>query len=212
MSTESPDEIRAEIAETRRELSRDVDALEDKVSPSSVAHRQADRLRSGLGSVRERVMGSPDHPRHVRAGGAGVPGASDDSGSGVVGSAADSVKHAASSVGDTVSSAPQMLREQTAGNPLAAGLVAFGVGLLVAGLVPSSRVEQQAAERVKEAAEPLVESAKESVQTMRDDLQQPLQDSAHAVTDTARSGAQAVADSGRSAVDEVRGSTSGDDG
>jgi len=209
MSTESPDEIRAEIAETRRELSRDVDALEDKVSPSSVAHRQADRLRSGLGSVRERVMGSPDHPRHVRSGAAVDTG---DGGSGVVGSATESVKHAASSAGDTVSSAPQMLREQTAGNPLAAGLVAFGVGLLVAGLVPSSRVEQQAAERVKEAAEPLVESAKESVQTVRDDLQQPLQDSAHAVTETARSGAQSVADSGRSAVDEVRGATSGDDG
>jgi hypothetical protein len=103
MSTESPDEIRAEIAETRRELSRDVDALEDKVSPSSVAHRQADRLRSGLGSVRERVMGSPDHPRHVRSGAAVDTG---DGGSGVVGSATESVKHAASSVGDTVSSAP----------------------------------------------------------------------------------------------------------
>jgi len=200
MSTES-DEIRAGIAETRHELSRDVDALEDKVSPSNVAHRQVDRARAGLSAVRDRVMGSPDHPRYVRPGSA-------DSGS-VVGSATQGVKNAASSVGDSVSSAPQMLREQTAGNPLAAGLIAFGIGLLAAGLVPASRAEQDAAQRLKTATEPLIESAKESVGSVRDELQEPLQDSARAVTDSARSAAQSVADSGRSAVDDVKGGSSG---
>lgn len=200
MSTES-DEIRAGIANTRQELSRDVDALEDKVSPTSVAHRQVDRARAGLSTVRERVMGSPDHPRHVRAG-------STDS-TGVVGTATDSVKHAASSVGDSVSSAPQMLREQTAGNPLAAGLIAFGVGLLAAGMIPASRPEQDAAQRLKEAAEPLLDSAKESAENMRDELREPLQDSAHAVSDSARSAAQSVAESGRSAVDDVKEGSSG---
>ena len=39
----SPEEIRAEIERTRQNLSRDVNALEDKVSPSHIASR---RVRS----------------------------------------------------------------------------------------------------------------------------------------------------------------------
>jgi cell division septum initiation protein DivIVA len=57
MSTE-PDEIRADIERTRAELSSDVDALTDKVSPSQAARRQADRLRSAATSVKDRVVGA----------------------------------------------------------------------------------------------------------------------------------------------------------
>jgi hypothetical protein len=41
---------------------------------------------------------------------------------------------------------------QTQGNPLAAGLIAFGVGWLAASLIPASRPEQQAAAKAKEHA------------------------------------------------------------
>ena len=47
MSTD-PDEIREDIERTRTELSRDVDALADKVSPTQVAQRQADKVRSAV--------------------------------------------------------------------------------------------------------------------------------------------------------------------
>ena len=43
-------------------------------------------------------------------------------------------------------------RRQTQGNPLAAGLVAVGAGLVVAALFRASEQEQQAAEAVKETA------------------------------------------------------------
>ena len=45
MSTD-PDQIRDDIERTRAELSSDVDALTDKVSPTQAAQRQADRVRS----------------------------------------------------------------------------------------------------------------------------------------------------------------------
>ena len=45
MSTD-PEEIRDDIERTRAELSSDVDALTDKVSPTQVAHRQADKVRA----------------------------------------------------------------------------------------------------------------------------------------------------------------------
>ena len=56
MSTD-PDQIREDIERTRAELSSDVDALTDKVSPSQVAQRQADKVRSAVTDVKDRVMG-----------------------------------------------------------------------------------------------------------------------------------------------------------
>ena len=58
MSTSDPEEIRADIERTRTELSRDVDALGEKVKPGNVARRQVDRVRSGVTSVKDRVMGT----------------------------------------------------------------------------------------------------------------------------------------------------------
>jgi len=60
-----------------------------------------------------------------------------------------------SSVSDTAQSAPAAVRKQAPGNPLAAGLVAFGAGLVGAALIPASEKEQQAAIEVMDKAQPL---------------------------------------------------------
>ena len=44
--SDSPDAIRADIEQTRRELGSDVDALADKVSPSKMMDRQADKVKN----------------------------------------------------------------------------------------------------------------------------------------------------------------------
>jgi Protein of unknown function (DUF3618). len=44
--SDSPDEIRADIERTRRELGSDVDALADKVSPSKIVDRQVSKVRA----------------------------------------------------------------------------------------------------------------------------------------------------------------------
>ena len=53
-----PDEIRYNIEETRRDLGENVDALADKVSPTKIAERQADKVKGALRSAREHLMGS----------------------------------------------------------------------------------------------------------------------------------------------------------
>ena len=62
MSTD-PDQIREDIERTRAELSSDVDALTDKVSPTQVAQRQADKVRSAVSDVKDRVMGGAPRRR-----------------------------------------------------------------------------------------------------------------------------------------------------
>lgn len=56
--TNNPDEIRSNIEETRRDLGENVDALADKVNPTKIAERQADKVKDALRSAREHVMGS----------------------------------------------------------------------------------------------------------------------------------------------------------
>ena len=127
--SDSPDEIRADIEQTRRELGSDVDALADKVSPSKIVDRQTDKVKNAFGSVRERVMG-----------------AADDAGSPV----SDAGRTASSTSKDRVVAKAE-------GNPLAVGLIAFGVGLLVASLIPASAKEKEVAAEVKDQAQPLVD-------------------------------------------------------
>lgn len=68
MST--PDEIRADIERTRGELGSDVDALADKVSPSSIAHRQSEKVKGRFQDVRESVMGAAQSARSSASGSA----------------------------------------------------------------------------------------------------------------------------------------------
>ena len=55
---QSTEELSQEIAETRRSMSSNVDALQDRVSPSAMVERRKAAARSRLRSARERVMGT----------------------------------------------------------------------------------------------------------------------------------------------------------
>lgn len=174
MSTD-PDQIREDIERTRAELSSDVDALTDKVSPTQVAQRQADKVRDAVSDVKDRVMGGAD------AAGAKAAGVSD---------AASELPHAA--------------KEKTRGNPLAAGLIAFGAGWLISSLLPSTRQEQQLAQSAKEQAAPLVQEAKDAAQGLADQLREPAQEAAAAVKDRATEAGSTLRDEGRSAAADLR--------
>jgi gas vesicle protein len=165
--TDSPDAIRADIERTRRELGSDVDALADKVSPSKAVHRQAEKVRGAVGSVRERIMGTAD-----------------DAGS-AAGAAASDVAHSAAD-------AAHAAKAKAKGSPLGVGLIAFGAGLLVAALLPASSKERELAAAVKEQAGPLVDEAKNLAQNVADDLAQPAKDAATAVKDRAQDAVETV--------------------
>jgi len=174
MSTD-PDQIREDIERTRAELSSDVDALTDKVSPTQVAARQADKVRTAVSDAKDRVMGG-----------------SDTAGS------------AASSVGDAAAQLPHAAKDKTRGNPLAAGLIAFGAGWLLSSLLPSTRQEQQLAQSAKEQAAPLVQEAKDAAQELADNLRQPAQEAATAVKDRATEAGATLRDEGKSAAADLR--------
>jgi ElaB/YqjD/DUF883 family membrane-anchored ribosome-binding protein len=206
MSTSDPNEIRENIERTREELSHDVDTLGDRVSPSHIAERQKEKVKSRVSDVKDRVMGTVHHTTDS-AGSTTHDMA--DKGREKAASVADSARHTASSAADSVRSAPRVVRERTEGNPLAVGLVAFGVGLVLASLIPSTRAEQRAATAAKDKAAPLVDDIKSTASDVAHDLQEPAKESMEAVRDAAKDAAQQVGQHGREAASDVRSRATG---
>ncbi|MEF3402516.1 DUF3618 domain-containing protein [Agromyces sp. CCNWLW203] len=174
-----PELIRSDIERTRRELGSDVDALADKVNPAKMAHRQGDRMRNAIGRLTDRVMGT----------------ASD---------VVDSAESAVDSAGEAVAGAPRKVASATQGNPIAVGLIAFGVGWLASSLIPASKPERDLAEKAKEAAAPLVEEARDMAQESVEHLREPAMEGAEAVKERAAEAVEAVRDEGASAASSVQ--------
>jgi hypothetical protein len=185
-----PDEIRADIERTRAELSDDVDALADTANPKNIAKRQATRVMEAAVGVREHVMGSAADAT--------------DTAAAAVGDAREAVAEKASAVGDAVSSAPSQVKQKARGNPLAAGLIAFGAGLLISGLIPSTEKEQRAVSTLQDKAEPLKEKATEVAREVAEDLREPVQEAAQSVKETAAEGVATVKEEGAAARQDVQ--------
>jgi hypothetical protein len=213
---EEPDRIRDEIEDTRAELARDVDRLADKTSPGRVAQRR-------WTAVKEKVMGTPRHA----AGGSRPMADTTRSAVGTVQDAAsragDKVSETASRAGDkagetaqdvadTVREAPRKVARQTQGNPIAAGVIAFGVGLLAASLIPTTEAEKRAGQQLRENIDELPdevrEPLRESAQQLKDDVSGTVQDAAYQVKDTAAAAArttgQEAKESAKDAAEETR--------
>jgi hypothetical protein len=193
VATDDPEVIRRHIDSTRADLSRNVDALTEKVSPGRVVGRNVEKAKAKMSSVQESVMGSDDPYDN-----------------GAVGSAGAKASSVASAVGVTASAAPSMARRKTRGNPLAAGLVAFGIGWLASSLVPASQKEQEAAGAVKDAAsehsDTLAAPLKESAAAAKDNLAAPAQDAVTAVKDSAADAVGTVKEEATAAKEDVAGS------
>jgi F0F1-type ATP synthase membrane subunit b/b' len=191
---ETTDELRREIEATRADITRDVDALSYKASPSRIVGDRVDRTQSRLTGVKDRVFGT------AQDAGSGVSSAAS--------SAAGSVQSAASTTADAVTSAPDVARRQAEGNPLAAGLIAFGIGWLVSSLIPPSEAETRAAEQVSEAAKehakPVLDEARQAASEVGENLREPAREAVESVKSTAQQGAQEVKDQGASSAQEVK--------
>jgi uncharacterized protein YjbJ (UPF0337 family) len=183
--SENPDAIRADIEATRARLGTNVDAVADKVTPSNIVHRQTSKVRDAVFGVKEKVMGAADHA------------------SGNVHSVSGTAGSAIGDAGAAISDAPHKAAVKTQGNPLAAGLIAFGAGLLVSSLIPPSEKEREAADALKPAAEPvtqLTEAAKDVAQG----LKEPAQEAMENVKATATDAADHVKGEGQAAVSDVK--------
>ncbi len=143
MSSTSPEEIQQDIERTRQDLKDNVEALQEKVSPSGIANRGAERVKDSVTQVKDKIMGTAD-------------------------SSVSSAKDTIGSAKDSVAEVPQRARRTTQGNPLAVGLGAFAVGWLIGSLLPASEREREVVQKaaahtdLADTASQLVESAKES--------------------------------------------------
>lgn len=219
-STSDVERIRRDIERTQSTLSSDVDALTEKVTPGRIVDRRVGRARGAVRRWTDTVMGSGGgrhtvtgtHGGGGHIGGGHHPAAAArsvaDSVSGTTSAAAAGVSDAASgaagTVQETVQQTPQAVRAQTQGNPLAAGLIAFGAGWLVSSLIPASRHEQDLAEQAKDRAGELGAPLAEAAGEVRDNLAGPAQQAAEAVRSSATGAGRAVADEGRAAAGQVQ--------
>ena len=176
---ESPDAIRADIERTRRSLGQDTDALVDKVTPGKIVDRQKDKVRTKFGSFKERVMGAADDASGTA--------------SGVAGRAGDAAHDAAHTV-----------KAKAEGNPLAVGLIAFGVGLVAASLIPSTDKEKELSQTLRDEAQPLVDEATAAAKSVASNLQDPATEAAEAVKSTATEAAEHVKSEATSATGDVQ--------
>ena len=195
--TSDPDRIRGNIEHTQKNLSADVDALAEKVSPSRIVERRVEQTRSAMTSVKDRIMGSAAETTSTVSGTA----------SSAAVSAKDTLAAKASSAADMASSAPEQARQRTRGNPLAAGLVAFGAGWLLSSMLPATEPEQEAAAQVKDlamdkgrpVAQELGQAGQEAAQSLRESAQQRAQ----SVKETAADAASTVAGEAQSQASDV---------
>lgn len=194
--SENPDVIRADIEATRARLGTNVDAVADKVTPSHIVQRQTDKVKENVKDavfgVKEKVMGVADHT----AGNV-------HSATGTTGTAGAHLGDAGAAIGD----APAQVRTKTQGNPLAAGLIAFGAGLLVSSLIPASQKEREAADALKTAAEPLTTELTEAAKHVAEGLKEPAQAAMDNVKATAADATEHVKAEGQGAVADVKDRT-----
>lgn len=199
MSNPTPEQLRAEIDATRANLSNDVDALTDHVTPSNIAHRQTEKVKGkvsdAVSGVKDKVMGTVDDARDK------VSSSSHD-GPGV----GDRARDAASDAKASASAAPGRAASATRGNPLAAGLIALGAGWLLGSLIPVSEKEKELAVTAKDNAGALTQPVKEAAQEVAQNVKPAAQEAARSVKGSAQDAASTVKDEGASAAKDVKGS------
>jgi hypothetical protein len=164
---QGPEELRRDIERRRDDLGETFDAIGDRVSPGRIMERRRNRVVGGVRAITDRVMGT-------------------------VSSGTDHVSDVASSVKDHVSG--DAIKQQTAGAPLGAGLVAFGIGFIVAAAFPATQPEQHLAERAQDAIEPATGAIADAGQHVAGELKDDANQAFGAVKDAATAAAGEVTD------------------
>ena len=167
------DQLRRDAEMQRSRMGDTLEAIGDRLSPERMVERRKAAVGQKLRSMKESVMGSPGYEEpateRLRT---------------QAGDALQSATQSVQSATEHMQQAPQALADQTRGNPVAAGIIAFGAGVLLATVLPGSRTEQR-----------LVEEAKPQ-----------LQEAANQLTDMGRGVVSDAKDHAREAVEEVKSS------
>jgi ubiquinone biosynthesis protein UbiJ len=222
----SPDEIRNEIERTRTDLGQDVDRIVERTSPRRIMRRRTDRVLTAVRDARERIMGLPaEGGRQAANVGHGIAGTAQSAAESVreggrqvaetaregTEQAMETARHGVQQAADAVGSAPDMARERAQGNPIGAGVIAFGAGLVLASLLPSAPAERKAGRQLRDHAEDVVEPVKqaaaEPARRLASETGETVRDAAQkvgdAATEAARTTGQQAREQGQELTDHV---------
>jgi gas vesicle protein len=179
--SKTSEELKAEVEAKREDIARDLELVGDRVSPGRMVQRRRAAVGQRLRRVQETLTGTPDRLRDQ------LPDAP--------------------AMSDRLSDAPGDVREFTEGNPLAAGIIGFGIGLLAAAVLPDSskeqRVTQRLQPRLEHAAGELAAAGRDTVDTIKP----AAQEAAQAVTESAKESAEAVKQQTATATEQAKTTT-----
>lgn len=207
----STTQVRADIARSRDELGGTIGALEerlaqtkedvvDRVSPKRVWHRKTDELRRRVGAVTGSVTGMTERmetqvatgTRRVRG---EVQGLAEQTSAGV------------SRATDGARGGQAGLRQRAEDNPMAAGLVALGAGVLMASLLPPTPAERKAALRLRDELSPLQEQASKAGRQVAEEVTQSAQERMEQVKSRAGAAVEQVKQETMASSEEVKSET-----
>jgi hypothetical protein len=183
---QTADELKTDIDRRRENLAGTVDAIEDRVLPGRIIERRRQAVRRWTGATKEKVMGVRDDIT--------------DRSTAQVGGAVDQAKH----MGEQIADAPAQLADQTRGAPLIAGGIAFGLGALVALMLPETRVEQRVADSVQPQIDAATDAAKDVGRQALHTAQESATDAVSELKESASDHASSVAQQAKDAGDEVK--------
>lgn len=201
MSDQQPEELRRDIERTRADMDHTLAQIEDRVSPSRIKDRQVDRFQERWDRTRTSVMGTSDHgpQREDRV------GQTDDRNRSRASDMADRANQNVQQLTDSARQAPDRLEDATRGNPLALGLIAFGIGALAGGLVPATRPERQLATGLREQfEEPIRDELQHAGTEVRDELQEHARSAVEETRQTAKGAADRTTAEAEQRADSVR--------
>lgn len=182
MSTE---ELRQDIASQRDDIGRDLEAIGDRLSPGRMAGRTRERTRRRMSTWRDRLMGSVEQAK------------------GSVSQMKDRMGESGS--GSDTSGA---VSERVEGSPLAAGMVAFGIGFIAGSLLPTSGRERELARSMEPQVKQVAQEAAGTAREAGESLAPKMKEEAEAVKEEATGAASEVAGTAKaemsSARDEVK--------
>ncbi|HEX6237295.1 MAG TPA: DUF3618 domain-containing protein [Acidimicrobiales bacterium] len=195
-------EVRHDIDMTRREMAGTIDELTDRASPRRAVNRRRQRAAERLHSMRTAVMGEPDGGFGPEPGGGGLGGARE-----MAGSARGAVQGTGEQVGQIAGQArqaPDIAKRKAQGNPIAAGLIAFGGGLLASSILPSTEPEQRAAKTLKERTQGLQEEMRQAGQEVADQVKSSAKERAGEVKQTSTEAAEEVKGRAQTSAQQVQ--------
>jgi hypothetical protein len=179
------EDLRQDLEQQRESVGRDLVAIGDRVSPGRMVERRRLAARQLFTRARDGLMGARDSVSDTAYG------------------AQSAVGGAAANVGEALAAGPRAVQSQTQGSPMAAGLVAFGVGAVAGTLLPTTRREETAVAEVQPALETaagelaggvdaVTATAKDHATDSAQHLKEAAQDAAETVKAEAQGAAQTV--------------------